>query len=70
MTSEAYAALSKSVGTQITAIDYRGSFAMIGFSKPNKPSFVKQVCPIEYIYKIKLSKEGLALVESSKIRAK
>lgn len=64
MTSEAYAALSKSVGTQITTIDFRGSFAMIGFSEAKKPSFVKQVSPIEYIYKIDILKEGLALVES------
>ena len=70
MTPEAYAALSTFVGAQITTIDFRGSFAMIGFSEAKKPSFVKQVCPIEYIYKIDFSKEGLALVESSKTLAK
>ena len=43
MTTETYAALSKLAGETVLDIDNRGSFAMIGFSGDDKPSFVKQV---------------------------
>lgn len=43
MTPETYDVLSKLSGTAVSNIDFRGSFAMIGFSGDDKPSFVKQV---------------------------
>ena len=44
MTQDAYNALSDVAGENIATIGYRSSFAMIGFSEKQKPSFVKQVC--------------------------
>ena len=44
MTSKGYQALSQVAAEDITSLNYRGSFALIGFTGNEKPSFVKQVC--------------------------
>lgn len=43
MTAAAYAALRQIGARNPFYGDYRGSFAMIGYTGPGKPSFVKQV---------------------------
>ena len=48
MTPETYKALSKLAGETVSDINHRGSFAMIGFSGDDKPSFVKQVSDLYY----------------------
>ena len=44
MTNKGYQALSKVAAEDITSLDFRDSFALIGYTGTEKPSFVKQVC--------------------------
>ena len=44
MTPDGYKALSKLSAQNITSINRRDSFALIGFTEEDKPSYVKQVC--------------------------
>ena len=44
MTNEGYQALSQVAAEDITSLGYRDSFALIGFTGKEKPTFVKQVC--------------------------
>ena len=44
MTNEGYQSLSQVAAEYITSLNYRDSFALIGFTENEKPSFVKQVC--------------------------
>ena len=44
MTREGYQALSLVAAEDITSLDVRDSFALIGYTGKEKPSFVKQVC--------------------------
>ena len=43
MTLEGYNALSQVAAEHITSVEYRESFALIGFTGEEKPYFVKQV---------------------------
>ena len=43
MTLEGYNALSQVTAEDITTIEFRESFALIGFTGEEKPYFVKQV---------------------------
>ena len=49
MTRDAYNALSEVAGEKIATLGFRSSFAMIGFSDKQKPSFVKHVCSFSFL---------------------
>ena len=44
LTNKGYQALSQVAAEDITSLNFRDSFALIGFTGKEKPSFVKQVC--------------------------
>ena len=46
MTQEGYEAISKVAAENITLLNRRDSFALIGFTEEDKPHFVKQVCSV------------------------